>query len=231
MGYRPAMAITTASLWGAILGRLGLPPDASIDTVHRAIGGVVGRGTVQRIREGTTSTGLGIVERIAAQIGCDASDLLADAYTPSHVASEEMPAYSRRPAAERVMLDRKGHMQAHGLSYKADTVPFLTKEELMSGKDLPNAFKIELPDDALGAKAPKGTKATFERREAHWGDAVLLLDANNRPHVRVYRQSLDHEWEGYAANSDFATFNGSMSGVRVVAVLESLGGGWAQLSR
>lgn len=120
---------------------------------------------------------------------------------------------------------------AHGLSLQADTVPYLTKEELMTGGDLPNAFRIDLPDDALGAKAPRGTRATFERRDPTWGDAVLLFDAKGQPHVRVYRQSLEHEWEGVAPHPAFATFNGSMSGVRVVAVLESLGGGWAQLSR
>lgn len=120
---------------------------------------------------------------------------------------------------------------AHGLSYTPDTVPYLSREELMTGKDLPNAFKIDLPDDAMGAKAPKGTRATFEQREPNWGDAVLLFDAKGEPHVRVYRQSLEHAWEGHAPNPNFATFNGSMSGVRVVAVLESLGGGWAQLSR
>jgi hypothetical protein len=120
---------------------------------------------------------------------------------------------------------------AHGLSYQPDKVPYLTREELMTGKDLPNAFKIDLPDDAMGAKAPKGTRATFERRAPGWGDAVLLIDAKGHPHVRVYRQSLEHDWEGVAPNPAFATFTGSMSGVRVVAVLESLGGGWAQLSR
>jgi hypothetical protein len=120
---------------------------------------------------------------------------------------------------------------AHTLSYQPDTVPYLTREELMTGKDLPNAFKIDLPDDALGAKAPSGTRATFECRPPAWGDAVLLFDAKGQPHVRVYRQSLEHDWEGVAPNPAFATFTGSMSGVRVVAVLESLGGGWAQLSR
>jgi hypothetical protein len=101
----------------------------------------------------------------------------------------------------------------------------------MTGEDLPNAFKIDLPDDALGAKAPKGTRATFESRAPGWGDAVLLFDAKGEPHVRVYRQSLEHAWEAYAPNPNFATFNGSMQGAHVVAVLESLGGGWAQLSR
>ena len=33
--------------------------------------------------------------------------------------------------------------QAHGLSLQADTVPYLTREELMTGKDLPTAFKID----------------------------------------------------------------------------------------
>jgi hypothetical protein len=125
----------------------------------------------------------------------------------------------------------EGKPQDRTLSYKSVTVPTLTREELMTGKDLPRAFRIDLPDDAMGAKAPMGTPATFERRAPAWGDAVLLLDAKGHPHVRVYRQSLEHDWEAPAPNPAFATFNSSMPGARVVAVLESLGGGWAQLSR
>jgi hypothetical protein len=133
--------------------------------------------------------------------------------------------------AIRHLLDGEKPQVAHDLSYTPDTVPYLSREELMTGKDLPTAFKIDLPDDAMGAKAPRGTRATFEQREPEWGDAVLLFDAKGAPHVRVYRQSLEHAWEGHAPNPNFATFHSSMPGVRVVAVLESLGGGWAQLSR
>lgn len=149
-------------------------------------------------------------------------------------ASEDsQPAEGLAAVASRARIDQGGLALDHRLSYQAVTVPHLTREELiaMGQKELPNAFRIELLDDALGARAPRGTSATFERREPMWGDAVLLLDAKGEPHVRVYRQSLEHEWEGYAPNPNFATFTGSMSGVRVVAVLESLGGGWAQLGR
>lgn len=149
------------------------------------------------------------------------------------------PANSQAPEAaltlstDKARIDQGGLALDHRLSYQAVTVPHLTREELtvMGQQELPKAFRIELLDDALGARAPRGTSATFERREPMWGDAVLLLDAKGEPHVRVYRQSLEHEWEGYAPNPNFATFTGSMSGVRVVAVLESLGGGWAQLGR
>ncbi len=47
--------------------------------------------------------------------------------------------------------------------------------------------------------------------------------------ARSRRRLLGDQWGGHATNPNFATFNGSMSGVRVVAVLESLGGGWAQI--
>ena len=121
--------------------------------------------------------------------------------------------------------------QAHGMSYQPVTVPYLTREELMQSKELPASFWLELPDDALAPTAPKGTRAIFERREPAWGDAVLLFDAKGEPHVRVYRQSFEHAWEGHAANPHFAPLTSSTPGVRVVAVLESLGGGWARLSR
>lgn len=101
----------------------------------------------------------------------------------------------------------------------------------MTAKELPTSFRIELPDDALGARAPKGTPAIFEQRPPTWGDAVLIFDAKGEPHVRAYRQSLEHEWEGYAPNPNFATFTSATPGARIVAVLDSLGGGWAQLSR
>lgn len=122
-------------------------------------------------------------------------------------------------------------LTAQSMSYMPVTVPYLTREELMQSQELPASFWLELPDDALAPTAPKGTRAIFEIREPAWGDAVLLFDGKGEPHVRVYRQSFEHDWEGHAANPHFAPLTSSTPGVRVVAVLESLGGGWARLSR
>lgn len=220
----------TNDLWSHLLGRLGLPDDASVDAVHAALGDVVGRGTVQRMRQGGHSFSLTVIGRIAQRLGCDVTDLLSGRYEAPRVASVSEPE-TKPYFSARARIDQEGVSLAHSLSYTPVTVPYLSREELMAAKELPQTFRIDLPDDALGARAPKGTPATFERRPADWGDAVLLFDTKGQPHIRVYRQSLEHEWEGVAPHPAFATFNGSMPGVRVVAVLESLGGGWAQLSR
>jgi hypothetical protein len=121
---------------------------------------------------------------------------------------------------------------AQRMSYLAETVQTLTWGELkMQRNKLPREFWVTLEDDGLAPRAPAGTKVKFERREPRWGDAVLLRDATGTHHARVYRQHLEHGWEAFAPSGFLATFHGGMPEVVVVAVLDAIAGGWAQLSQ
>lgn len=90
--YRCGMSHTEASLWLEIVERLGLPPSASVDAAHKALAGTVGRGTVQRIKEGKSNAGLATVERLAKFLRCDPADLLAGAYARERSTATSAPA-------------------------------------------------------------------------------------------------------------------------------------------
>lgn len=81
--YPTEMTADEPLLWRAILARLDPPPEStSIDSVTAALGGAVGRGTVQRIRDGVPGTSLDSLNKIAKRLGCTASDLLEKAAPP-----------------------------------------------------------------------------------------------------------------------------------------------------
>jgi hypothetical protein len=69
-------------LWRAILARLDPPPaSTSIDSVTEALGGAVGRGTIQRIRDGVPGTSMKSLNAIAKRLGCSAGELLGEELT------------------------------------------------------------------------------------------------------------------------------------------------------
>jgi hypothetical protein len=72
-----ASTAPTSPLWQAILARLDPAPEKlTIDSVHEAIGKkVVGRGTVQRIKEGV-GIQLNAMTAIAERLGCDVTELI-----------------------------------------------------------------------------------------------------------------------------------------------------------
>lgn len=97
-------------------------------------------------------------------------------------------------------------------------------------KNLPDHFWTTLPDDALGSKAPRGTRAKFSTRRAHaFGDVVLLLHPGGQLHVRVLQQSIRHGWEGVALHPHYQPIPGDLPGVKVVAVFSGIDAPWAQL--
>lgn len=112
---------------------------------------------------------------------------------------------------------------AHGMSYQADTVPHLTREELMQTKELPEAFWVELLDDALAPKLPKGTVVRFTRNiEPAWGNVVLLRDTKGELHVRVHTQDPEHKWRAIGASGIYMAFTDATAGVERLAVLTAI---------
>jgi len=89
---------TTAPLWAAICQRLGVEPSASLDHVHVLLGRAVGRGTLQRIRDGAEGTAKTSLVKIARQLDCEPGDLL----NGSAPARRQPPAPDWRGAAELI---------------------------------------------------------------------------------------------------------------------------------
>lgn len=63
-------------VWVFITFRLNLRPDASIDAVHAALDEAVGRGTIQRLKDGHTKVKVDTLETLAAKLDCKPEDLL-----------------------------------------------------------------------------------------------------------------------------------------------------------
>lgn len=89
---------------------------------------------------------------------------------------------------------------------------------------LPERFEVEVPDDALGDKAPKGRIVEFARVEAvepRFGDGVLVKTSTGKVYFRIYRETVDtpEGWEAVAVDENFATLEPGKHGARVVAVM------------
>lgn len=67
---------TQNPLWHRICALLGVPVTTSLDVVHRRLAGV-GRGTLQRIRDGVTGTRLDSLTKIADALQVPVSELVS----------------------------------------------------------------------------------------------------------------------------------------------------------
>lgn len=68
-------------MWRLACACAGVEPDASIDKVHEAFGGSVGRGTIQRIREGGTPH-LASLQRMADHLGIGVDRMIPQSVSP-----------------------------------------------------------------------------------------------------------------------------------------------------
>lgn len=126
-------------------------------------------------------------------------------------------------------LDLEEALQAHGVSYASDTVPYLSKEELMERKDaLQGEFWFDLWDDAIGY--PAGTRVLFVAGSAAAPSDFVLILAGGRLYVREFAEDLAEGWVGRPLKDSYATLRPS-EGAAVIAVFESARGRRSQLRR
>lgn len=83
-------------LWRRLCALCGLPADSSIDAIHREVR-VVGRGTLQRIREGVEGTSMRSLGLIADHFRIPMSSLMTD--EPLRTAREPSESYAPKPEA------------------------------------------------------------------------------------------------------------------------------------
>ncbi len=84
-------------LWATLCRLTGLD-DPGVDAMHRAVKKVVGRGTVQRIREGETSVGVDSLHALAGVFGMQVWQLLVpgvQANQPPTIAEWPLPRVDR----------------------------------------------------------------------------------------------------------------------------------------
>lgn len=166
---------------------------------------------------------------------------LINASTPvfglvSHLTSRMSAAEALRNIAEaddptgvpgaypRHLLNEAPKALDHRVSYRPDTFPVLTREQVMERADeLWGEFWIDLWDEAVGGELPKGTRTLWDADLAgspEVGDFVLIKTADGRVHVRVYAESLAAGWQGKALHPDYEPIPAG-EGVRVLAVFVS----------
>lgn len=181
------------AFWLFLTERLELDGSSGIDRVWNALDKVVGRGTVQRIRDGHSKLGADTVQALARKLGCTPADLQTALLGQTQV--------------------------AHGLSYMPDTLPQKTREQLMS-ENPHGEFWVELWDDAIAAELPRGTPTLWDAGlEPEPGDFVLLrTKEDGLPHVRVYAQAFGAAWEGRPLHDSYATIPGGAASVLAVFV-------------
>lgn len=90
---------------------------------------------------------------------------------------------------------------------------------------LPERFEIEVPDGALGDRAPQGRIVEFTRVEttpARIGDGVLVRTTGGKVYFRIYCEDGSSEEGWMAAPVDvvrYATLKPGEHGAEVVAVM------------
>jgi hypothetical protein len=112
---------------------------------------------------------------------------------------------------------------AHSMSLPAFDTPSLTFEEVtMQLTNLPPQFVFAVPDGALGAMYPKGTRFLWSTAREPMAERILLVrDQYGEAHVRQYhRGAQPGQWSAAALSPSYPSFDGSTVNVLAVAQTE-----------
>lgn len=128
---------------------------------------------------------------------------------------------------ERHETSERGVAQSVSLSNPI-VVPILTWGDLMS-RELPDVFKVELPDNAMAPKAGRGAMIEFSQGLVpEPGDGVLVRDSSGGVHFREFRPALGGAWTAFARNEAFPSFHSERDGLKLLAVLTSVTNRWSR---
>lgn len=207
-------------LWENLCLLAGVPPDASIDRVHKAHPSV-GRGTIQRIKDGGRGQG-NTLEKLAAQHGLPAAALLTPQLGKNHNVSA-IPGLD----GSTVFADSG---KAHPVILaKNDDPPLLQWGELVRDV-LPEAFRLAMVDNAMAPRAPAGTVVHFRRAsEARQGAGVLVRDGAGYFYFRRLQQRTPQHWRAVAINEDAAgPLDSIEDSLQIVAVMTAIETDWSE---
>jgi len=94
---------------------------------------------------------------------------------------------------------------------------------------LPEVFKVELPDNSMAPRAPAGSFIEFTRGiEPIAGDGVLVRDRSGAFYFREYRIVRSGVWEAHAYNEAYKTLDSVRDGLEIIGVLTSVSTRWAR---
>lgn len=97
--------------------------------------------------------------------------------------------------------------------------PLMGEEQVVSGENLPDEFRLSVQDDSGGLDYPRGSQILWKRsRSARIGGIVLVKDKHNRLHIRRMQQGRSpSQWIASPLNPAFATLVSDDDGLTVVA--------------
>lgn len=116
---------------------------------------------------------------------------------------------------------------AHAPTVREITLPpVVTREQLMDPKfELPPAFEIAMPDDAMAPEIPAGRQLIFERTNSmpRPGTRILIADQTGRRHVRRFAEGRDGAWRALPDNRAHMDLDSAQDGLQLLAVLKWVG--------
>ncbi len=161
----------------------------------------------------------GFARGLGCQIGDFSPRLEAEAATLLQVAGFQADSAGRGQSIDL----------AHALSEQTDTLrPQLViwEDLVQESVKLPAEFRVAMPDDAMGSRAPKGCVLTFSTTEKpRYGDGILVRTRDGETFFRLYQQGLDG-WEARAINPAFVTLKSVDHGLQIIAVMMEGGPRW-----
>lgn len=190
-------------LWELLCKTAQIDPDqrGALDAMHAAHP-VGGRGTYQRIQEGSSGLRTGTVNKLAKEFGLTASAIMAALQGDPHKTDDQGSPYV-----------------AHGMSHPFDTLLHLSSGELSKMERVPRQFVGEVPDDGLkGYKA--GEQLVFDSSQApKIGKVVLVRSASGELMLRGYAEGLaPGRWTAQATAPGYLTKDSEEHGLAVLAV-------------
>jgi transcriptional regulator with XRE-family HTH domain len=149
------------------------------------------------------------VDALAQAFGVDASQLMT----------------GRDPEALKVTGVQGAQVLSHP---RVKTPPLLTLEGVQSVETLPDVFVIEMPDNSMAPKAPRGCQATMQpSNHPEFGNAALVRTGSGRVFFRECRLNADGSWTAYALNPAFPSLHSTEHGLAVVAVCRHVAVPWS----
>ncbi len=152
------------------------------------------------------------VDQLARAFGVDASQLIAGVDPLD-------------PAAAKVTGGEGAQFMSHP---RVTTPPLLTLEGVQGVSRLPDVFMIEMPDQSMAPKAPRGCQATLQAAsQPEFGNAALVRTNTGRVFFRECRLNADGTWTAYALNPAFPSLHSEQHGLTVVAVCRHVAVPWS----
>lgn len=175
----------------------------ALDAVHAAVGSSVGRGTIQRITEGTQPR-LASISKIARALGVETADLLSENLT----------------AREGYKVN---HHLAHAVSHRIPIVPpqELIWEDLVR-QTIEGQFILQIKGDALAPEFLPGQRGIWQAgNTARPGQPVLLCLPNDIFELRIF-EDRGSTWAGVSPRTGHRTITPEVDEAEIVARLKYL---------